>query len=167
MYSLNVPVPGRVERLAEELRPALYGFETVRERHTLVVKRFDTPPASYDRLEKRVRRTLDDVPTFEARVTGIDAFLEPAAGPGPVVYLAVESPGLWSLHHRLTDAFDPIEGLEGDDYVPHITLARGGSVEATTDLPERSIEPIRWTVKELVFWDARYEEIAGTLSLPA
>ena len=173
--SLNVPVPGRVAALAGELRPSLAAFERVKERHTLVVKRLSQGGPGADwrdpaGLETRVRQALAGAPAFEARVSEIDAFREPVAGPGPVVYLAVESPGLLDVHRRLCDAFEPVSELEGEEYVPHVTLARGGG-EAAEDAVDRlvgtEIEPVTWTVGELVFWDARYGEVTGRVSLPA
>ncbi|MFH5799602.1 2'-5' RNA ligase family protein [Haladaptatus sp. CMAA 1911] len=166
MFSLNVPVPGEIARLAEELRPALYGFDTVRDQQTLVVKRFGNDE-NYDRLEMRVRTALVGTPTFEARISGIDRFETPTRGDGPVVYLAVESPGLQRLHRELTEEFDAIEGLEGEEYVPHVTLARGGDIETARQLAERDIDPVSWTVTELHLWDAKYDETAARLSLPA
>lgn len=166
--SLNVPVPGRVSAIASELRPALAPFERVRERHTLVVKRLgEAEPAG---LEKRVRRALAGTPAFEARISGIGAFEEPAAGPGPVVFLAVESPGLVRIHRELCETFGAVPGIEGDDYVPHVTLARGGGADAEESVERlvgTEVEPVTWTVGELVFWDARYDEVTGRLSLPA
>ena len=172
--SLNVPVPGRVAALSGDLRPALAAFDRVKERHTLVVKRLSqsgpgpdwTDPAG---LETRVREALAGAPAFEARVSEIGAFREPVAGPGPVVYLAVESPGLHDVHRRLCAAFEPVPELEGEEYVPHVTLARGGgeaAEEAVGRLLETDIEPVTWTVGELVFWDARYGEVTGRVSLP-
>jgi len=168
VYSLNVPVPGRVQRLAADFRPALAAFETVRERHTLVVKRLgEEDPVG---LEKRVRRTLSGAPAFEARVARVGAFESPAAGREPVVYLAVESPGLVLLHRQLCESFDPVPGIEGEDYVPHVTLARGGGTDvedALERLVETEFEPVTWTVGELVFWDAKVGEPAGRVGLPA
>lgn len=166
MFSLNVPVPGDVARLAEDLRPALYGFDTFRDQQTLVVKRFGNDE-NYDRLEMRVRTALVGTPAFEARISGIDCFETPTRGDGPVVYLAIDSPGLQRLHRELTEEFGTIEGLEGEEYVPHVTLARGGSVETARQLAERDIDPISWTVTELHLWDAKYDETAARLSLPA
>ena len=58
-------------------------------------------------------------------------------------------------------------GIEGPDYVPHITLARGGGPDAPMDrVVDAEIEPVRWTVTRLEFWDADREEMAGRLSLP-
>ncbi|MGQ5515311.1 2'-5' RNA ligase family protein [Halococcus saccharolyticus] len=166
MYSLNVPVPGAIERLAAELHPRLVGFDRIRERHTLVCKRFEADDPAPDRLFERARRALAGAPAVEARATGIDWFEAPVRGPGPVAYVAIESPGLHDLHRRLVAAFDPIPALEGDDYVPHVTLARGGSAERARDLATVEIEPIEWTVTELALHDARHGERVRTLSLP-
>jgi hypothetical protein len=165
--SLNAPVPGAVARVASDLRPALAPFESVRERHTLVCKRLGA--GAPDVLEKEVRRALAGAPAFEARVAGLGAFPEPAAGPGPVVYLAVESPGLVRLHRELCASFEPVPGIEGDDYVPHVTLARGGGADAAEAerLVGTDVEQVTWTVNELVLWDARYDEVTGRVSLPA
>jgi hypothetical protein len=164
VYSLNVPAPGRVKRLAADLHPRLSGFERVRERHSLVCKRFES--AAYDRLAERVRRVLDGTPPVPARVTGIDTFDDPVRGPGPVVYLAVSSPGLVAIHERLVGEFGAIASLEGDEYVPHITLARGGSADRAEALRALAIEPIEWTISELNFHDVTHDERASTLSLP-
>ncbi|WP_256685523.1 2'-5' RNA ligase family protein [Halococcus qingdaonensis] len=164
MFSLNVPAPGRVKRLAAEFHPRLASFERVRERHSLVCKRFESE--EYDRLSERARRALDGTTPIEARVTTIELFEEPVRGPGPVVYLAVASPGLVAIHERLVDAFGAITGLEGDEYVPHVTLARGGSVDRAEALRARTVDSIEWTISELSFYDATHDERAGTLSLP-
>ena len=165
MYSLNVPVPGSVGRIASELHPSLARFDRVRERHSLVAKRLGEAE-SVDRLRERCRQALVGRPTFEARVDGIDVFESPVSGPGPVVYLRVESPGLRLVHETLTAEFDPVEGIEGDDYVPHVTLARGGDPDAVDRLLQREIDPVTWRVTELELWDATYEVSPGTLSLP-
>jgi 2'-5' RNA ligase len=164
VFSLNAPVPGRVKRLAAELHPRLAGFERVRERHSLVCKRFESE--NYDRLSARARRTLDGAPTVAARVTGIESFADPVRGPGPVVYLAVSSPGLVAIHERLVDEFGAIPSLEGDAYVPHITLARGGSADRAEALGALAVEPIEWTVSDLWFYDASHDERVHRLSLP-
>ncbi|SEO59946.1 2'-5' RNA ligase [Halogranum amylolyticum] len=163
MYSLNVPVPGGVQRLAAELHPRLTAFDTVRERHTLVAKRLGDD--SLPRLRERLRPLLRDTPAFEARITGVDFFERPTKGTGPVVYLAVESPGLVALHDRLCEAFDPIDGLEGDDYVPHVTLARGGSLADAEALAAVDVDSVTWTVSALDLWSAEFRESAATLRL--
>ena len=168
MYSLNVPVPGAIERVTASLLPALSGFDDVRDRHTLVLKRLEADgPVEYDRVAKRVRRTLSGAPAVEARTTGIGTFEDPVAGPGPVVYLGVESPGLRDLHRRLVEELGHVEGLEGPSWIPHVTLARGGDLEAVGHLRERDPDPVTWTVTSLEFFDARRGERAGTISLPA
>ncbi len=167
MYSLNVPVPGRVARLAADLAPALAGFERIREDHTLVCKRLGSPaPEEYARVQARVREELAGLAPFEARVTGVDAFEDPASGPGPVVYLAVESPGLRRAHDRLLGAFPAADGVEGAEYVPHVTLARNGDGETVDRLLAREVDPVTWTIDELVFWDAAHGGEAGRLGLP-
>lgn len=166
-FSLNVPVPGRVAAIGEQLRPALSAFASVRDRHTLVLKRLDA--ADREGLETRVRQALAGAPAFEARIRGIGAFEEPVAGPAPVVYLAIESPGLRQVHEQLCERFDPVLGIEGGDYVPHVTLARGGGADAMAALDHlqaREVDPVTWTVGELDFWDARHGEVTGRVSLP-
>ncbi|MFC4549559.1 MULTISPECIES: 2'-5' RNA ligase family protein [Halorussus] len=168
MYSLNVPVPGEVERLAEALRPQLFGFDSIRERHTLLCKRLgDAPAGGVARLREQVRTALAGAPAFEVRLAGIDCFEYPTRGEGPVVYLAVESPGLYAVHERLLDEFPPVEEMEGDDYTPHVTLARGGDVAAARRLAEREVEPVAWTASRLALWDSKYEEEVASFSLPA
>jgi len=176
VFSLNLPVPGVVAREASALHPALAsaGVTRFRDRHSLVVKRFEgTRPGgeryeSLPRLRERLRTVLRGQPAFEARLAGVDVFEDPPRGPGPVVHLAVESPGLVALHERLVDAFGAVEGLEGDDYTPHVTLGRGGSFDADllTDLSAR-VDPVTWTVSELAVYDSRSRETAARVSLPA
>ncbi|WP_135664966.1 2'-5' RNA ligase family protein [Halorhabdus rudnickae] len=167
MYSLNVPVPSSVARLASELaREVPRARERTRGEHTLVLKRLGQD-RSVPRLTARLREYLDGQPAFEARVTGIDHFAEATSGPSPVVYLAVESPELRRIHERLLEVFPPVEGMEGDGYVPHVTIARGGDRESMARLTERSIEPITWTVTRLTVRDARRGEPASSVSLPA
>ena len=178
MYSLNVPVPPAVERLAADLHPQLVPFDRIRDRHTLVCKRFEADEADYDPLRERLRIALSSTPAFEARTTGIDAFETPTHGPGPVVYLAVESPGLHDLHRRLVAAFGAVDDdLEGEAYVPHVTLARGGGGASERTLPsgeasavdrlrDLDVEPVTWTVSELYLWSHARREAAWTVSLP-
>lgn len=155
--SLNVPVPNAVARRTAELEPLLTPFDRVRDRHTLLVKRLSGPRqqrgvdglADLARLRERLRPVLAGTAAFEVRVTHIDYFERPPKGSAPVVYLAVESPGLRSIHRRLVAEFGAVDGLEGDDYDPHVTLARGGSVADAERLATRPIDPITWTVSEL------------------
>ncbi|MFP4529723.1 MAG: 2'-5' RNA ligase family protein [Halodesulfurarchaeum sp.] len=170
MYSLNVPVPAEVRELASQLRPALSGFDRIRpaRTRTLVLKRL---PASdrrkYLEVARRVREALAGTAPFEVRVTGTAVFDDPPRGPAPVGYLAVEGQGLWTIHDRLVDAFGPVESLEGPDYVPHVTLARGGPRSAADRLLAREIEPVTFTVETLEFYDSAHDERIEALSLPA
>ena len=166
MYSVNVPVPGRVRTLANELYPDLVGFDTVREEHSCLLKRLGDAD-HVAQLQHRAHRALEGSPAVEARITGIDYFADPPLGSAPVVYLAVESPGLESIHDTLTDAFEVVEGLEGEAYVPHVTLARGGDEATARRLAEREVEPITWTVSGLEFWDGSYKLPVSRVSLPA
>lgn len=167
MYSLNAPVPSSVATLAGDLAGEV---PTARSRprgsHTLVVKRLPED-IGYAQLEARAREILTGTPPCQARVTGIELFETVPTGPAPVVYLAVESPGLRALHQQLCETFAPVDGIEGDDYVPHVTIARGGRVEAARGLAEREIDDREWTVEELVFWDAEREQPVSRVSLPA
>jgi len=169
VYSLNVPVPTKVARLAGELARELPAARTrSRGTHTLGIKRLDhNRDRSYARLETRVRELLAGQPPFEIRINGIDQFEDPPVGTAPVVYLVVESEELRALHERLADEFDRIDQLDGEEYDPHVTIARGGSPEQAQKLIDRSIEPIRWRVTELLFWDAERHQAVSHLSLPA
>jgi len=166
VFSLNVPIPGQVARLATDLARTMPSA-TPRQRgeHTLVAKRLttdDTPPTV---VEARAREVLVSEPAFAARVAGVDWFEEPTSGPGPVVYLTVESPGLRDLHARLCEAFDPVPEVEGDDYTPHVTIARGGDPDAARRLLDREIEPVEWAVDELAFYDAQRHLESGRVAL--
>ncbi|MGM0448874.1 MAG: 2'-5' RNA ligase family protein [Methanobacteriota archaeon] len=185
MFSLNVPLPPAVDRIAADLHPKLTGFDRVRDRPTLVCKRFGVgdvrvdgdeetgergpPPRqeALDRLCERLRRPLAGADPFEVAATGIDVFDAPRSGSRPVVYMAIESDELLLLHRRLCAAFGAVEGIEGDEYVPHITLARGGNPEpgAVADLVAAEFDPIRWRVHALDVWDPEYREVAASVGL--
>lgn len=174
MYSLNVQLPGELHRLVSELRPRLAGFDRVRERHTLLAKRFPADQlgvapedrhAGLSRLRERLPAVLDGAPAFEVRVSRVDAFETPVRGPGPVVYLSVESPGIYRLHRRLVEEFGAVASLEGDEYTPHITLARGGSPEALRAVSSATFDPVEWTVSRVHVWDARFRERVFDLEL--
>jgi len=168
VYSLNVPVPGRVAALAHDLGVRLSAAD-VRQRgeHTLVCKRLGSGDGpTYHELEARVRDVLRGEPPFEVRVAGLDVFTDVPNGEGPVVYLSVESPALVTLHERLCAVFDPVDEIEGDDYVPHVTVARGGSVDRAADLRDTPVDSVEWTVERLEFWDAEHSQSVSTVSLP-
>lgn len=168
MYSLNVPVPSSVGRLADALAGELPAARP-RERgeRTLVCKRLgDGAEPGTARLVERAREALAGTPPFAARVTDVDVFESPATGTGPVVYLAVESPELVALHHRLCEAFEPVAHLEGDAYVPHVTIARGATAEAAERLAARDVDPVAFEVTDLVVWDAERGLPTTRISLP-
>lgn len=190
MFSLNVPLPSAVDRLADDLHPKLSGFDRVRDRRTLVCKRFgaaDVPdrvddgsgnpapgggptppkPDALATLRDDLRPLLAGTGPFDVAVTGVDAFDAPASGSRPVIYLGVESDGLVRLHHRLCAAYGAIEGIEGDAYVPHVTLARGGDPEpgVVADLVDAEYGPIRWRVHALDLYDPEFREVAATVEL--
>jgi 2'-5' RNA ligase len=164
VFSLNVPVPGEVERIAGDLHPRLTAFDAIRERRSLLVKRLGDD--SLARLRERLRDPLSGSPAFEVRVTGIDYFERPVNGPGPVVYLVVESPGLYDLHDRMVSAFGAVADLEGDEYIPHVTLARGGSITDAERLAAVDVPPVTWTVSGLALWDDTYRETVARFGLP-
>lgn len=115
------------------------------------------------RVVDRARCALEGSTTCDAAVAHLEAFENPV-GRAPVVYLAVESPGLVRLHEGLCEAFEPVSGLEGDEYAPHVTIARGGDARR---LLGREIDPIRWTVDRLELFNARARESVGSVALPA
>ena len=177
MFSLNVPLPPSVDRISADLHPKLTGFDRVRERHTLVAKRFgvdDVGGSGHGRprtdvalatLRDDLRPLLEGIGPFDLTIRRIDAFETPAQGPGPVVYLAVESDTLVRLHRRLCAAFDAVDGIEGDAYVPHVTLARGGDPSALEPLLETAIDPIEWRTHELAVYDPEFREIAERIRI--
>jgi 2'-5' RNA ligase len=167
VYSLNVPVPGRVRRLASDLHPHLVAFSQSPSDHTLLAKRLDaSTPSERHRVQRQVRDALRELPPFAVRITGIDYFENPTSGTSPVVYLAVDSPGLHEAHDRLVDELGSMSGLGGDDYVPHVTLARDGPLDAARAATGIDVDPVEWTVERLEFYDAHLEEPAGEIRLP-
>jgi 2'-5' RNA ligase len=168
VYSLNVPLPSSVTRLAGRLARDLPRAQArPRGEHTLVVKRLGSGDhAAFARLAARAREQLEGTDPFAVRVTGVGQFERAATGPSPVVYLAVESPELRALHRRLCREFDAVDGMEGEDYVPHVTVARGGDPAAARRLTDRPIDAIEWTAEELVCYDSERGQPARRLSLP-
>ena len=174
-YGLNVVVPNSVRRVAAELEPELAPFDHIRDRHTLLLKRF-AEERSHHRLRAQVADALTDAGPVQARITGIDAFHDPPAGSSPVVYLTVDSPGLEAIHRRLVDEFGGVAGLEGDNYTPHVTLARDLPADTETAIGTTTADPVaalrardvptvEWTVDELGLWSKRYREFVTRLSL--
>jgi len=168
VYSANAQIPEAVQGIVREHREYIELFDVVRAEHTLVVKRFGELSAR-ERVE--VERSLGSVlrewAPIGARGRGFDVFTDPPDGQGPVLYLAVESPGLEALHRNLLDAFGAVSSrIEGDSYVPHITLARGGDRTAIGSLTSRSVEPVEWMIEEVYLWDARYQRPITHYRLP-
>ncbi|MFB6086234.1 MAG: 2'-5' RNA ligase family protein [Halodesulfurarchaeum sp.] len=170
VYSLNVPIPAEIRELASQLRPALSDFDRIRpaRTRTLVLKRL---PAN-DRREyleaaRRAREALAGTAPFEVRVTGTGVFHDPPRGPAPVGYLAVEGQGLRAIHDRLVETSGAVDTLEGPDYVPHVTLARGGPRSAADQLLARDTEPVTFTVETLEFYDSAHAERIEAIPLPA
>lgn len=169
MYSLNVALPSAVPALAGRLARDLPGAQArARGEHTLVAKRLGSGDrTAFARIEGQARDALRGTAPFAVRITGISQFETATTGTSPVVYLAVESAELHRLHERLCEAIDPVDGMEGDAYTPHVTVARGGDPAAADRLVDREIDPIEWTVDELRFYDAERGQWASRISLPA
>ncbi|MBP1922601.1 2'-5' RNA ligase [Halorubrum alkaliphilum] len=190
MFSVNVPLPPAIDRLATELQPKLSGFDRIRDRHTLVCKRVGVEDVgksdrytrgtddrareeALGRLRETIRPVLADTDPFRASVTGIDAFGEEDDAFGNdgavVAYLAVESRELVRLHRRLCRLIDPVDEIEGDGYVPHVTVARGGDPSRKTmeRLLNTDIDPVTWRVHALDLYDAEFREVAETVGLQA
>jgi hypothetical protein len=124
-------------------------------------------PDALAALREDLRPLLAGTDPFDVAVTGVGAFDVPASGSRPVVYLAVESDALVRLHRRLCAAYGAVEGIEGDAFVPHVTLARGGNPEpgAVADLVDAEFDPIRWRVHALDVYDPEFREVAASIDL--
>lgn len=165
---MNLRVPPAVERLSDRLHPELTCFDRIRERHTLVVKRIenDTWETGHGGVRERLRRVLDSTAPFPVRIDGVDYFADPPDGPGPVVYLSVDSPGIDQLHRRFCQEFPVIDAVEGENYVPHVTVARGGSAGDAERFVERTeIEPVEWTADHALTWDRDHREAVDRFRL--
>jgi len=135
VYSLNVPSPvrsaaGDRPRQASPRQDGPNAGE-----HTLVAKRCgDGDATAFGRYEARARERLAGTPPFECRIERAEYFESAASGPSPVVYLAVDSPGLEAVHDALCEEFPPVEDIEGEAYVLHVTIARGGALDTVREL---------------------------------
>ncbi len=147
MWSLNVTIPQKVSRLIEEMAPALWNWEEICEDPTLVIKRFETKTAKE---ETEIRLLLEKIEPFDVQIGNIRTFDIAQRGISPVLYIEVESPGIEALHEMLVGIFGCVKGIEGQDYTPHITLARGECREYI-EFEERP-DPIQWEADELEFW---------------
>jgi 2'-5' RNA ligase len=162
VYSLNAPVPTEVETIARERQADLPGDWRPRDRLTLVVKRVGESETDHRALADRAREALSGASPCRARLGDPGTF---AAENGPVAYLRVESPGLERLHRRLCRSFEPVPEIEGEDYVPHVTLGRGGDPDVLAARRERPAEPIEWPVSYLLLWSNRWREPVASIPL--
>jgi 2'-5' RNA ligase len=162
VYSLNAPVPPEVETIARERQADLPGGWRPRDRLTLVVKRVGEGETDHRALARRASEALSGASPCRARLGGVGTF---ATGNGPVAYLRVDSPALERLHRRLCRSFDVVPGIEGEDYVPHVTLGRGGDPDAVAALRDREVEPVEWTVSDLLLWSNRWREPVASIPL--
>nr|WP_282594590.1 2'-5' RNA ligase family protein [Halomarina salina] len=163
---MNAPIPTAAETVVQELQTDLPADCRPRDRLTLVVKRVGEGETDHRELAARCRDALSGEPRCAARVAGVDVF--DADDGGPVLHLRVDSPGLRALHRRLCRAFDPVPVIEGEDYVPHVTLGRGGDPDAVQRFRERydgQVDPVEWTVSDLLLWSNRWREPVATLPL--
>lgn len=168
VYSVNAPVPGAVDGVRASLAPRLERFDRTVEDPTLLVKRLGRRrDRELDGLAGSIATVLDGWGPIEARLDGVDAFMDPPSGTGPVVYLAVESPGLEALHDDLVRALGVVNPtIEGSNYVPHVTVARGGDRPAAVEAIGIEVERVRWTVDALALHDARHGQSIRAFSLP-
>lgn len=169
MYSVNAPVPPEVERVARGLEEPLRGFDRVVDEFTLVVKRLGRRRREdLARAARTIEEVLGGWGLLAARTGSLGIFADPPAGRGPVVYISVESPGLSALHAELLEAVGTVNpDVEGVNYVPHITIARGGNrteLDAVTDLEVRTVD---WTIDSLSLFDAKHGQPTRRFSLPA
>lgn len=160
MYSLNTESPEEVTAIVDQFDDLLSSFERIRDDRTVLIKRFHRKsPRALEKLADDLGRRLAYWAPIQARIEGFDVFVDPPAGRGPVVYLTVRSPGLIELHRELADAYGTvIDSIEGEHYVPHITLARGGERTDIRPLTKASVEPVDWSIDELTLWDGRYSQ---------
>lgn len=168
MYSLNAPPPPSVEDLRRALERDLSRLETRRSDPSIVVKRFgDVPTDSVDPLADRVERSLRGWGPIAAAIDRIDVFETPSDGGLPVLHLPVDSPGIQDLHGELVEAFGVERPeVEGPNYVPHLTLGRGGDRVAIERLCGADVGEHRWTVTELVLRDDTYGRPVRRYRLP-
>ena len=143
-------MPQNVVRLVGEVTPRLKGWEEVCEEPTLVIKRFERKDLD-GHMESEIKFLLENVEPFNVKIGNLKKFDVAVRGSSPVLYLEIKSPGMKALHETLVSAFGCVKGIEGENYIPHITLARGGGKEDInfSVLPGST----QWTAKMLEFWD--------------
>lgn len=168
MYSLNAVIPPAANEFRDDLAEVLEPFEERRDPLTLVVKRFGSrAPTELASLTRSLGEILQQWGPIAAEIEGVDVFVDPPGGLGPVVYLDITSPGLESLHRQLVDRFGVVDpAIEGAQYVPHITLARGGPRTGIDSVMDTSLATHEWTIEELMLWTARQDTAVTRFSLP-
>lgn len=168
VYSLNAAIPAAAIEQRDELLEHLESFETVRDPLTLVIKRFGTPDSTaLSSLERSLGEVLNEWGPMRAEIDGIDLFMDPPSGPSPVIYLGVSSHGLEALHRDLVDRFGVVDpAIEGENYIPHITIARGGPRVAIDELRDISLETHQWTIETVMLWSSRHDKPVKQFSLP-
>lgn len=167
MYSLNVPLPGRVHALIDDLAPLVARLDSPRSDPGLGVKRLGArEPHELPELERRLREGLAGSAPFELAITGTGTFESPPDGGPAVWYLAVESVGVYDLHADACELFEPVPELEGEGYVPHVTLGRGDVETVSAVDAQADVDPVTWTADVLVLHDSRRGETVRRFSLP-
>ena len=150
MWSLNVSIPQNIVRAIEEVALGVRGWEEICEEPTLVIKRFEKRDLD-GHVKSEIRFLLESVEPFGIEIENLERFDVAEKGSSPVLYLEVKSPEVKALHETLVDVFGSVEGVEGENYIPHITIARGGSGDYTV-FSGLSCDT-GWTVEMLEFWD--------------
>ena len=150
MWSLNVSMPQNIVRAIREVALGASGWEEICEDPTLVIKRFEKVDVS-GHVESEIKLLLESVEPFDIEIGNLERFDVAERGSSPVLYLEVKSPGMKALHEILVDVFGSVKGVEGENYIPHITIARGGGVR-DVDFSGFS-GPTIWTAETLEFWN--------------
>ena len=150
MWSLNVSIPQNIVRAIEEITLGVKGWEEICEEPTLVIKRFEKKDLD-GHVKSEIRFLLENVEPFGIEIGNLERFDVAERGSSPVLYLEVKSPEVKALHENLVDVFGSVEGIEGENYIPHITIARGGSGDYI-EFSGLSCDT-GWIVEMLEFWD--------------
>ncbi len=150
MWSLNVSIPQGIVRAIEEMAPVSRGWEEIVEEPTLVIKRFEKEDLD-GHIESEIKFLLENVEPFTVEIGNLEMFEVADRGTSPVLYIEVKSIGMKLIHETLVSVFGCVKGVEGENYIPHITIARGSGVK-NIDFSDFS-GPTWWTAKTLEFWD--------------
>ena len=174
-YSLNVPLPGAIYDRLHGLLPHLQGCTQRRRDPTLVCKRLSATGEAEPPAVGHLRTELAPVITAAGAaltggcavtIAGVGTFETPPSGAAPVLYLAVDSPDLLRLHRALCAQLEPVAGIEGPAYVPHVTVARGCPPASIADATAASVAPLSFHVDALELYDSRYRAAVTRFALP-